>query len=223
MWIRSAAIVLALALVPTACALACMQDADCDNGDSCSQPDTCVSGSCVLGGGGDADDDLICDAERDPYMSFNVTRTVIKKKTLAIDNSAAKGSGDFFIPPGSPAGAFTGAGGFSIRVKDQLSDAPPAGDGIDATVSWPPETCVTKSNGVVTCRTPDKRSFIRFKPNPIGEGQYRFKYKLKGLGDLAGPFFGPVRIVLTRGGNRRAGDTVVDCKLILAGLTCREF
>jgi hypothetical protein len=38
-------------VVPASAFAACVTDADCDNGDTCSLPDTCVSGSCVLNGG----------------------------------------------------------------------------------------------------------------------------------------------------------------------------
>jgi len=217
-----AAFAVVLWLAPAARA-SCVQDADCDNGDTCSFPDVCDNGTCVLGGGGDSNDDLVCDDELDPDMSFNLTRIVIKKKTAGTDNSVAKGSGDLFVPPGSPAGAFTGTAGFSIRVKDGLSAVPPTGDGVDVSVVFLPTDCVTKSTGVVSCRTVDRRSFVKFKPNPLAEGQYRFKYKLKGLGNLSGPFFEPVRMVLTRSGTRRRGDIVTDCHLILAGLVCREF
>src|SRR5690242_527830 len=50
-----------LAAALTGRALACSTDADCDNGDVCSVPDTCVAGICLLGGGGDVNGDLVCD------------------------------------------------------------------------------------------------------------------------------------------------------------------
>src|SRR4029077_17514755 len=64
----------ALTLSSASIALACVTDAECDNADPCSAPDTCNAGSCVLGGGGDANDDLVCDAEFDPGFEFNMTR-----------------------------------------------------------------------------------------------------------------------------------------------------
>src|SRR5262249_43016176 len=42
--------------------VSCTQNSDCSNGDSCSIPDTCVMGVCVLGGGGDTDLDGVCNA-----------------------------------------------------------------------------------------------------------------------------------------------------------------
>jgi hypothetical protein len=97
------------------------------------------------------------------------------------------------------------------------------GDGVDATVTFLPSECIVKSVGTISCRTADRSSFAKFKPNKIIAGQYKFAYKLKGLGNLTGPFFGPVRVVLTHSGNKRVPDAIVDCKLTNAGLRCREF
>jgi hypothetical protein len=210
-------------LVSVSPAAACVDDAECDNGDTCSIPDTCVSGSCVLGGGGDADDDLVCDAELDPTFEFTVTRLVIRRRnSLRSDNSAVKGGGDLLVH-GSPGNAFTGVNGISLRVKDQLSAVnPPSEDGVDHTTTWTPAECITKSNGTVSCRTTGTPTFIKLRPNPLAPSLYKFTFKAKAIGDLAGPFFGPVRIVLSRG-NARRGDAVFDCQLKLSGLRCREF
>jgi hypothetical protein len=202
---------------------ACVTDAECDNGDVCSVPDTCVSGSCQLGGGGDTNDDLVCDAELDPNTTINLTRIGVHRNNLVLsDASRCSGAGDLFTS-GTPSEAFTGEDGVSIRVKDTLSEAPPAGDGVDATETFLPDECVVKSAGTISCRTADRRSYAKFKPNKIIAGQYKFSYKLKGLGNLTGPFFGPVRMVLTHSGNKRVADTIVDCKLVNTGLRCREF
>ncbi|HJQ83594.1 MAG TPA: hypothetical protein VKA21_05940 [Candidatus Binatia bacterium] len=203
-------------------AAVCTTDAECDNGDTCSTADQCLVAVCVLGGGGDANDDLVCDDELDGGTTFNLTRLVLRRRnSLRSDNSAAKGGGDLFIS-GSPAGAFTGTDGISIRLKDALSSVPPTTDGIDVSVSWAPEECTVKSTGVVSCKSLATKNFAKFKPNPIAPSQFKFTFKLKALGDLQGPFFGPVRMVLSRG-DRRSSDVIEDCQLILAGLRCREF
>lgn len=202
---------------------ACVTDEECDNGDVCSVPDTCVSGSCQLGGGGDTDDDLVCDAELDPNTTINLTRLALHRNNLVLsDASRCNGQGDLFTS-GTPSEVFSGADGVSLRVKDTLSGAPPAGDGADVTVTFLPGECVVKSVGTTSCRTGDRRSYAKFKPNKIIGGQYKFAYKLKGLGNLTGPFFGPVRVVLTHSGNKRVPDTINDCKLVNTGLRCREF
>jgi hypothetical protein len=221
-----AAATLALGIVlsvPTVLYATCVTDAECDNGDVCSVPDTCVLGTCQLGGGGDANDDLVCDAELDPNTSINLTKLTMKRNNLVrSDSSAAKGAGDLFTS-GSPGSAFTGTAGVSFRVKDTLSEAPPPGDGMDATVAFAPGDCVVKSVGTTSCRSANHLSFAKFKPNKTIAGQYRFSFRLKGLGNLTGPFFGPARMVLSYNGNKRAADTISDCKLSNSGLRCREF
>jgi hypothetical protein len=122
--------VLALGLSTTA--LACTTDAECDNGDTCSVPDTCQAGTCVLGGGGDLDADLICDGEFDPAADFTSTKTIIRTRPNGGPSSAIiRGAGDFIDDAAS--GPFTIDDGIQIRVKDQLSDVPPSGDGADLT------------------------------------------------------------------------------------------
>lgn len=216
-------IVLAGGLAGASAVSGCTVDADCDNADTCSVPDQCVATVCQLGGVGDANGDLVCDGEQDPGISFNLTRIIIRRKDSSrSDNSAVKGGGDLFVL-GSSGGAFTGDDGVAIRVRDSLAGIPPAGDGIDVEVSWGPTDCFTKGTGVLSCRTPSRRARAKFKPNPIVPGQYTFNFKLKGLGDLTGPFFGPVRIVLSRGPTRHSSDLIQDCQLILPGIRCREF
>jgi len=211
-------VVLCMGRVVTA---SCVVDADCDNGDTCSVPDVCTAGTCVLGGGGDANGDLVCDAELDPHTVFNLTKMIVKrKKSNRGDNSVAKGGGDLFVS-GSPAGAFTGTNGVSIRVRDALAGIPPAGDGVDVTISWAPADCTTTAGGVLVCQSPTGHAQARFKPNPVGPGQYIFNFKIKGLGDLTGPFFGPVRVVISQGPTLHSSDTIQDCALILSGIRCR--
>jgi hypothetical protein len=76
----------------TRLASGCTIDADCDNSDTCSVPDLCVSGSCVLGGGGDSDGDLICDAEFNPDADLAVSKVVAK---MAVGIGRLRGSGSF--------------------------------------------------------------------------------------------------------------------------------
>jgi hypothetical protein len=215
------ALALGVVLIVPASGHACVTDAECDNGDVCSVPDTCVAGSCQLGGGGDTNGDLACDAELDADTAASLTKLTLRRKTsLYADNSAAKGGGDLFS---LGSGAFSGAAGFSVRVKDILADVSPLGDGIDATVTWLESNCIIKPVGTTVCRSADKRSSIRFRPNKLVAAQFKFDFKIKGIGDLTGPFFGPVRMVLTHGGNKRIADAITDCKLLLSGLRCREF
>src|SRR5262249_34558097 len=135
-----AALLTLMLLPPLApAALGCTADADCDNGDTCSQPDHCVSGSCVLGGGGDADENLVCDAEFNPAIDIKVTKVVARTSALP-GRDIIRGGGDF-IDLGSAGGAFNADAGIDFRVKDELSSVDPPGDGFDVTVSFASTDC----------------------------------------------------------------------------------
>jgi hypothetical protein len=214
----------ALAVLPATRVWACTVDADCDNGDVCSVADVCSSGTCVLGGGGDSDANLVCDGEFAPGATINVTRSTLRKRTSSFsDNSSVRGAGDFVLD-GSAMGAFTADDGFSLRVKDVLSEVSPPGDGIDATVTWAPGDCTTHPVKLtVSCKSPDKQSFLKFKPSVLVATQWTLSFKIKRLGNLTGPFFGPVRLVLTHDTSVHRLDQIDDCRFTKSGLKCREF
>ena len=199
----------------------CTVDADCDNGDTCSVPDQCVLGTCVLGGGGDLNGDLVCDAELDE-ITIRLTKLILRRKTFpTVDNSSVKGRCDMWTS-GSPGGAFTGDQGVAIRVKDALSETPPPGDGIDSSVGFLPSECETTSGGQVRCKRADGHATLKVSPRSLASNQYKVSFKAKGIADLAGPFFGPVRVVISRG-QRHSSDLIQDCKLSDSGMKCREF
>jgi hypothetical protein len=196
----------------------CTVDADCDNGDTCSVPDTCVSGSCVLGGGGDSDGDLICDAEFNPYADLAVSKVVAK---MAVGIGRLRGSGTF-IDLDSASEAFTGDDGVSIRVKDTLSTLPPPGDGIDYTFTFPPGSCHIGSRPGVTCDDPTTKSNAKFVPNPRGPSQIMYSFRIRRV-PLTRPFFGPVTVILTHNLTVHRRHVLTDCKIYGWGIKCREF
>lgn len=215
-------VVLALTAGGVAPVAACMADAECDNGDTCALPDLCLAGSCVLGGGGDLDGDLVCDAEEDPSFSFELTKVVVRRRTAARrDNSSIKGTADLLYP--AALGPFIGAAGLAIRVKDALSVIPPAGDGVDVTFTWGAGECSTAPSGRIRCRSGDGLSSAEFKPSPTAPDLIAFSFKIKGGTDLAGPFFGPIRVVLTRATALHQGAPIGDCRLTRSGIQCRVF
>lgn len=213
------ACILALGAVGPALAQPCVQDVDCDNGDTCSLPDLCILDTCLLGGLGDLDDDLVCDAELDTTFTFELSKVVLRRRTTGqVDNSSLKGRGDLLRSTG--VGPLIGADGLRIRIKDALSAIPPGGDGADFTFTWLPADCATKLNGLTKCRS--GLSSASFKPSPTSPNQFQFSFKIKGVANLSGPFFGPIRVVLTRGSLHRPDD-ISDCRLSRTGLQCRVF
>jgi hypothetical protein len=215
-------------IIATSAALACTSDAECDDGDTCSVADVCVAGTCVSGGGGDTDvppgtRDFVCDAELDTNLDVVVNKLVLRKRTSpAGDNSSARGKGTILTPSSSASGAFTADAGLAIRVKDALSEIEPPNDGIDVSFAFAAGSCTT-SGPKITCTSANGKSFARFKQSPFAPNQWGFFFKLKGLGNLTGPFFGPVRVVVTRGGDRHRSVLITDCALTVPGLKCREF
>jgi hypothetical protein len=221
--LRPALLLVVALVVPASASAACVTDADCDNGDTCSVPDTCVSGSCVLGGGGDvAPADLVCDAELYTDLGFVLRKLSIRKRTSPIaDNSSAKGVGFLVVSDGSPMAAFTDPDGITIRVQDGLWDSPTSpSDGVDASYAWPADSCEQAENRII-CTSPTRISFARFKRSRIAPNEWAVTFKMKRLGDLQGPFFRPVRVVFTYRGDRHRSVELNLCELVGAGLRCR--
>jgi hypothetical protein len=200
-------------------ASSCTVDADCDNGDTCSVPDTCVSGGCVLGGGGDADGDYICDDEANPDADVDVNKVVA---IIAAGSGRVRSVGSF-IDLGSAGQAFTGSQGVGIRVKDTLSVYPPPGDGIDLSFTFAPGTCVpTVRRPGEACKDPATKSIAKFVRDPRAPSQISFSFRIRGI-SLTRPFFGPVQVILTHNGQIHRRDVLTDCKLYGSGIKCREF
>jgi len=213
----------ALALGLSTAAPGCTTDAECDNGDTCSVPDQCQAGACVLGGSGDADGDLICDDEFDPAADFTSTKVIIRTRPNAGAASAiVRGSGDFIDT--ASAGPFSTSDGIALRVKDQLSDIPPTGDGADFTMTFGAAECSPIAVGLL-CRIEsgaNRGSFVKFIRGTLAPEQVRVSYRLKGL-DLTKPFFGPVRVILSHNTVTHRLGHIGDCRLFPTGIKCREF
>ena len=213
----------ALAFVRPAPVTACSTDSECDNGDTCSVPDQCQGGTCVLGGGGDTNADLICDDEFVAGLDLRVTKLIIRTFPAAGPASASMhGAEDFIdlVPPGP----FSSSGSIAIRVKDVLSGLPPPGDGADVTVPFGASDCVT-SSGDMTCRLlsgQNRGSQAKFKRDPLAPEQVKYAFRLRGL-DLTKPFFGPLRVILTDDTMIHRPGKVTDCRLFPTGIKCREF
>lgn len=199
-------------------ASSCTLDAECDNGDTCSVPDACVNGACVLGGGGDANADLICDAEFNANADLQINKVAVKR-TVGVGRLRGKGS---FIDLDSASGAFTGDAGVSIRVKDTLSALPPPGDGIDFSFTFLPGSCRPTAPLGVTCQDSTTKSLVKFVRNPRAASQLSFSFRIRGV-PLTRPFFGPVQVILTHNRTVHRHDTLTDCKLYGWGIKCREF
>lgn len=238
-----AALVAVLITAPAACA--CVSDAECDDGVACALVDTCQSGVCVPGGGGDTDGDGVCDAEDNCPAVANAGQldldgdhagdvcdaddralnlVVVKvmrnvSKTPSKQNGRIFLKGDFLTLGEAP---FSASSGFLVRVQDG-----PGASLLDTTFSWSAGDCQTNSSGVIKCKSPDKRVQGVFNPIKGFPGAaYRFIMKMSRLG-LPGPFAEPVTVTIVNQpatlveGIDRVG-VILDCRQVNSGIVCRE-
>ncbi len=234
-----------LSSVASTSALACVSDAECDDGVACTLIDTCQAGVCVPGGGGDADGDLVCDAEDNCPTFANASQAdldgdhvgdacdandrelnlVVAKVMRNVSKTPSKKNGriflkgDFLTLDEAP---FSAAGGFLVRVEDG-----PGASLLDVTFAWSPSDCRTNSSGTIKCKSPDKTVQGVFTPIKGFPGAaYRFIMKMSRLA-LPGPFAEPVTVTIVNEppilieGVDRVG-VIVDCRQINSGIVCRE-
>jgi hypothetical protein len=225
---------------PTSAA-ACVGDAECDDGVTCTLPDTCQLGVCVPGGGGDADGDMLCDADDncpdfanagqsdldgddegdacdDDDVDLNVVIARMRRSVNASKpNGAILSKGDFLRLP--PEGPITASGGFVVRVKDQV--------GLDMAFAFTQGECLANDKARIKCKNADNTRQLILQPvSGTNQQDYRYSAKFSKL-PLTGPFFMPVRITITNApatleeGIDRVGS-ILDCRQTTLGMTCKE-
>jgi len=240
-WRLGAAIGVLFVLLGAAGARACVSDAECDDGVTCSVADTCLAGVCVPGGGGDTDGDGICDADDNCPTVANadqqdldgdhhgdacdaediVLNVVIARLRRSINaarpNGALLSKGDFLrLAPETP---ITLTGGFVVRIKDEVN--------LDMSFTFPQGQCLANSKNRIKCKNPENTMQIQLQP-VSGTGQQDYKYSIKfSKLALTGPFYMPVTVTITSNpatlvqGIDRVGE-IIDCRQTTRGMTCKE-
>jgi hypothetical protein len=208
----------------------------CDDGVTCSTPDTCQSGVCV--GDPDGDTDTVCDgddncpAAANPGQedldgdnvgdvcdgadgALNPTWIQLRLNSIAPnDNSALKARGDFLtIPPD----AFNASAPITLTLGD--GSAVPN----SRTTTWPPAQCTSTARRI-KCTTPDRQRRAVFITSPSGPGIWKFKARFRKQ-NLLGVLEGPASATLSYGSGIDRTGTISDCKQSFAnnsGLTCAD-
>ena len=205
----------------------------CDSGTAttCSAPDTCQGGSCVVGGGGDQDADGVCDADDDcPTMpdagqadldgdgigdvcddadaALTLKRVAIK---LAKPTGAANGHlilrGSMASTP--PIDAIGQTDGLAIHVVDAAS--------LVVDDDFAPGECKTAANGVHCKKAGDASTQAKLRGKP-GASTVKLAIRLGGVAvDLAPT--APLTVTLTTGAVDRVG-TAASCSTGAGGARC---
>lgn len=231
----------ALVLLAAPVARACVDDAECTDGDVCSLADTCQLGVCVPGGGGDGDGDGICNADDNCPAFANASQgdldgddhgdacdaddvdlnVVIARLRRSINaakpNGAILSKGDFLrLAPEAP---ITVNGGFTVRIEDQI--------GLDLTFTFAQGECLANDKNRIKCKNAENTRQLQLQPvSGTNQQDYKYNAKFSKL-PLTGPFFMPVRITITNGpatlveGVDRVGD-ILDCRQTTLGMNCKE-
>ncbi len=173
----------------------------CDDGVTCSIPDSCQSGAGQGGGGGDTNMNGVCDA--DDIGPLSITQIKLKgQKFPGANNGSISGKGSFPATPptGDP---FDASAGITVRVEDALN--------ADQQYTFSPAECLTKGTVLpqlkIKCKSTDRNSKADFKGQKKLPGAFAWKIKLKRLG-MSAPFMAPVTVTVVNGaGVTRAGSS----------------
>lgn len=170
----------------------------CDDGVTCSVPDTCQSGACL--GEEDGNSNGTCDV--DEVGPLTVSRLTAKAQSGGGGNGKVVAKGTF--PTNPPGDTFNTLGPITIRFQDAL--------GADQSVTFGIGTCITKGTTLpkIICRSVDRKSKALFKADKKVPNQFQYKMKLGALA-MNGPLQGPATITLTYGPGTVRQGTITPC------------
>ncbi len=178
----------------------------CDDGVTCSIPDSCQAGVCD----GDPDVNMNGTCDADDVGPLSLLRVTVKGQAGGGGNGKIVLKGTFPYAP--PTDVVDPDAAVTLRVED--------GGSADQQVVFGPGTCSAKGTKV-TCRSLDRKSKALFKPDRRVANTMQYKAKLGGLA-FNGPFTGPVTLTLTYGsGTDRAGAIATCVARGTNDLTCK--
>lgn len=170
----------------------------CDDGVTCSVPDTCQAGVCE----GEPDADMSGTCDLDEVGPLTVSRLTAKAQAGPGGNGKVVAKGTF--PTDPPADTFNTTGPITVRFQDAL--------GADQSVTFGIGTCITKGTTLpkIICRSVDRKSKALFKADKKVLNQFQYKVKLGAL-SMSGPLQGPGTITLTYGPGTMRQGTITPC------------
>jgi len=204
-------------------------------GDTCTIPDTCQSGVCTAGGGGDPDHDLICSADDNcptiynpdqkdvdhngvgDACTLNLTLVNLRRSSNATHpNGRIAVKGSFLSNP--PHDVFSRSAGFTVIVKDNHD--------LVETFSFTPAECTTASGGIIKCANGiNKANKLVFRPSHAAPAQFTFSLVFQRL-SISPPFLPPATVSLTQGTPGTAPErtgTISACGVVTpSGMICRQ-
>jgi len=207
----------------------------CDDGVTCSTPDSCQGGVCTGDPDGDADD--VCNADDNCPTDANSGQEDVDGDTLgdvcdpadgvlnpikisfkldsssSRDNSALKARGDFVTT--LPGDVFDSTAPITVTLGD--GKLVPS----TRTFTWQPTECV--ANPVrVSCVSPDRLGRASFRTSASRPGVWKFRVRFKQQ-NLTGTLEEPATASLTYGPSTDRYGEIPDCKLKFNGMLCRDF
>ncbi|MCW5891212.1 MAG: right-handed parallel beta-helix repeat-containing protein [bacterium] len=181
------------------CASAPVADGtSCDDGVTCSVPDTCQAGVCE----GEPDTDMSGTCDLDEVGPLTVNRLTAKAQSGPGGNGKVVAKGTF--PTSPPADTFNTLGPITVRFQ--------AASGADQSVTFGIGTCITKGTSLpkIICRSVDRKSKALFKADKKVPNRFQYKLRLGAL-PMNGPLLGPATITLTYGPGTVRQGTITPC------------
>jgi hypothetical protein len=182
----------------------------CDDGITCSIPDSCQSGVCD-GGGTDANANDVCD--EDEVGPLAVQQVVIKAQRAGAGNGKVIAKASFVTAP--PGDTLDASGPITLRAEDLMT--------VDVQYTWPVGECTLRGPAgrqKVVCKSADRKSKATFKPDRQVTNGFKLKAKLGNLA-IDPPFAGPAVLTLTYGPGTVRSGSIAACVAKPTSLKCK--
>jgi len=181
----------------------------CDDGVTCSIPDTCEAGVCESNGGPDSNMNGTCDA--DEIGPLTLLKSTVKAQKLG--NARGKFVAKGLLPTAPPADDLDTNATITVRIED--------GGTLDQSRTFAVGECLPKGTSKVLCRSVDRQAKAVFTAPKSTPGTYKFTVKVGGLA-IDPPFASPVTLTVTYDGGRIRQGSAGNCKIAPVAIKCKQ-